>query len=527
MHTMYVQLLGNLKIECDNKPIEALSQPRLQSLFAYLVLHRDAPVPRRELATIFWLNSSESQARANLRRLLFDIRHAAHEIQNFIQISPQTIEWKKGAILKLDVENFIEKVNRASSIEEMRSAAALYSDDLLIDCYDDWIAPKREQLRLIFLDFLERLISNLENQHEYLEAINYAELMLRYDPLDEDSYLTLMRLHAARGNRAGIVQTYHACATAFRRELNIEPGPATRDAFEHFLNFNPEQTQLSTAQPRLIGRQGEWNQLKAAWNLAKMGQPQWVFLSGKEGIGKTRLAEELVEWARSMGIKTLTSRCYAAEMNLSYAPIKAFLRSHPLPHLDRLWLTELARLLPDLLVKVPGLPEPGLLAENWQRHRFFEALTRAILAEQPAVLFLDDMQWCDKDTLEWIQSLFHFKPQAQYILVSTLCLDKMCPEYPLATLWAALQHNAQVVHIEIQPLNESDTAVLLVNTLGYKFDVSLAAQIFQKTGGVPLQIIKFAWKGLAKTAAKHGRRRSFTSTPLKFNLPGIHLLHKS
>ncbi|HMN30743.1 MAG TPA: hypothetical protein PKE45_21500, partial [Caldilineaceae bacterium] len=103
--------------------------------------------------------------------------------------------------------------------------------------------------------------------------------------------------------------------------------------------------------------------------------------SGEAGIGKTRLAEELATWAGRQGIRTARTRAYAAEGALAYAPVAEWLRTDALRagwhRLDAVWLTELARILPELLVEQPRLPRPEPLSESWQRKRLFEALARA------------------------------------------------------------------------------------------------------------------------------------------------------
>ena len=101
---------------------------------------------------------------------------------------------------------------------------------------------------------------------------------------------------------------------------------------------------------------------------------------------------------------TAHTRTYAAEGRLAYTPLVEWLRTTALKarlaQLDTATLTELARLLPELLGERPGLPAPPPVAENWQRHRLFEALTKALLAgKQPLLLVLDDLQWCDQETL--------------------------------------------------------------------------------------------------------------------------------
>ena len=45
--------------------------------------------------------------------------------------------------------------------------------------------------------------------------------------------------------------------------------------------------------------------------------------SGEAGIGKTRIAEELLNWVERQGIATAIARCYATEGELAYAPVAA------------------------------------------------------------------------------------------------------------------------------------------------------------------------------------------------------------
>ena len=65
-----VRLLGAFSVVLDDEPLRGLNSARLQSLFAYLALHRDAPHLRQHLAFLFWPDSSEAQARNNLRQVL-------------------------------------------------------------------------------------------------------------------------------------------------------------------------------------------------------------------------------------------------------------------------------------------------------------------------------------------------------------------------------------------------------------------------------------------------------------------------
>ena len=86
-------------------------------------------------------------------------------------------------------------------------------------------------------------------------------------------------------------------------------------------------------------------------------------MAGEAGIGKTRLAEELLDWTARQGIASARTRCYAAEGRLAYGPITELLRGSALRvalrRLDLQSRAELARVLPELLAEKPGSGGPA------------------------------------------------------------------------------------------------------------------------------------------------------------------------
>ena len=219
-----------------------LGSARAESLLAYLLLHREAPQTRQRLAFLLWPDSSEPQARTNLRHLLHVLRRALPDADRFLEVTPLTLRWREDAPCWLDVAAFEDAVTRAERAEApdgrvaaLREAAGLYGGDLLESGYDEWLLEERERLRRRYLEALERLAELLEAEREHARAIGYAERLLREDPLREATYRLLMRLHDARGDRARALRTYHACAATLERELSVEPAAVTRRAYAALL----------------------------------------------------------------------------------------------------------------------------------------------------------------------------------------------------------------------------------------------------------------------------------------------------
>ena len=127
-----------------------------------------------------------------------------------------------------------------------------------------------------------------------------------------------MRLHALAGNRAAALRVYHACVTALAGELGVEPSQATFTSYERLLQADlagdatPELAKKHTT--ALIGRAAEWHTLQQTWRTAVAGNPHCVLVWGDAGIGKTRLAEELMAWARQQGYAVARAHCYAGTL---------------------------------------------------------------------------------------------------------------------------------------------------------------------------------------------------------------------
>ena len=292
-----IRLLGGVELRVEGERLAPLDSARAESLLACLLLNRNAPQQRRHLAFKLWPDSTEAQARTNLRHVLHNLRRALPDADRFIDAGPRTLQWRPETPLWLDVAVFEQAVAEG----RLEEAVEAYTGDLLEGNYDAWLLEERERLGQLHLQALNRLASRLEGEGRPAEALRCAQRILRHDPLREETYRLLMRLHDACGDRARALRTYHACATTLVRELGIEPSAATRGHYEALLEIGPGQ-EASAAAPAaptgaaLIGRQGERARLAELWRAAERGGARFVLVTGEAGIGKSRLVEELRSW---------------------------------------------------------------------------------------------------------------------------------------------------------------------------------------------------------------------------------------
>jgi len=285
-----IHLLGDFRLTYGDTPLLTVNTLRLQSLLAYLVLYRHTSQSRHHLAFLLWPDTPEAQAHTNLRTLLHRLRQALPEADRFLVADAQTVQWRLETPFALDVADFEQSLAQASSLPALQQAINLYQGDLLPGCYDDWILPHRERLRQKFSLALEQVIMRLESERDYPAAIRSTQRLLRHDPLHEATYRRLMRLHALNGDRAGVQRAYQDCLTTLRRELDVAPSPATRQAYERLAYIDTPITQRHNLPVQLIPFVGREEELAQLAQLLANPTCRLLTIVGPGGIGKTRLA---------------------------------------------------------------------------------------------------------------------------------------------------------------------------------------------------------------------------------------------
>jgi DNA-binding SARP family transcriptional activator len=488
-----INLLGSFSLKWKNEPLRVVHSPRLQSLLAYLVLNRCSPLSRRQIAFQFWPDSSENQAFSNLRNLIAKLRHYLPEESRFLFIFGSIIQWIPDAPFRLDIDEF--KIAAASG--DLERAVSLYAGDLLPDCYEDWIQPERDRLREEYNRVMDQLIRSREASRDYEGAIRCAQAYLHYDPLRESTYRRLMRLYSLKGDRTEAVRVFNLCKLTLECELGVEPEEETRKVYEQLLRVtgSPADGCIEMDQLPMIDRMQEFQLLVDKWRIAASGSSRMLLLLGEAGIGKTRLIDEFRLWAVRQGVTVAYARCYASQSRWAYVTAADLLRSPDikkgLVSLETVWLAEIARLLPELSTQSPDLPTLGPVKESWQQMGLFEALARGIFSAPPPVLLVvDDLQWADRETLQWLSYLVRFNPQAELLVIGCLRPEDASAGEVLEALRRDLQREGFLEEMELGPLNLVETQELVVSVSGHTCPPEVAQKVYNETEGNALFIVE-------------------------------------
>src|SRR5512139_630373 len=117
-----IQLFGSFQASADDTSLARLQTDRLQALLAYLVLQREQPLSRQQLAVTFWPDTTDTQARTNLRTLIARLREALPDADHYLAVDAQTVQWRSDAQCAIDVIEF----EQALDADRLTDAVALY-----------------------------------------------------------------------------------------------------------------------------------------------------------------------------------------------------------------------------------------------------------------------------------------------------------------------------------------------------------------------------------------------------------------
>lgn len=222
-----------------------------------------------------------------------------------------------------------------------------------------------------------------------------------------------------------------------------------------------------------------------------------VLMSGEPGVGKTTLAAELCQGAHADGATVLYGRC-DEDVGRPYKPfveaLGAFVAECSAPVVESVGdrhLSELSRIVPRVLERLPELAAPPSTEPDVERHLLFTAATAFFdhLARiEPVVLVIDDLHWADKASALLLRHLVETLDAAGVLIVGTYRDTDLEPAHPFADTLARLWREPSVTRLSVEGLDDDGVVELLEAFAGHDLDatgIELARTVRRETGGNP------------------------------------------
>ena len=407
MAGLKINLFGEFRVWRDEDPIESeeWGRQKARSLLKLLLTRPGHVFARDAILEALWPGAPPKSADHSLRTTVGLLRKALEPDLKRGPDSRYVIRQRPGYLFDRDsdcevdawefekhrkkAEAAQEAGDLAAAIDEYRAALELVRGVFLAeDPYEEWAMEARQEWQERHLGVFSNLSECLALKGRYTEAIEVCERALEMDGYREELHRRLMLYHYCAGEQGLALQTYRRYAKTLREELGSEPSPdlsrlktqiETRDvpgvdALRRYPRpRRPLRFPYSLGRTHFVGRDQEYALLAERLREAMEGSGGAVTVEGEAGVGKTRLVEEFLGYARTRGARVFSGRCYERELGPPLEPVTEALLS-----------TE----------------------EKLSGDGSYQALSRRLIqgsrGARGLVLFIDDVQWADPATLEFL-----------------------------------------------------------------------------------------------------------------------------
>ena len=503
-----IRLLGGFGVWIEEREIPevAFARRKARSLLKLLALQPGYKLHRDQILDLLWPGLDASAAAAQLYKAIHHVRHAIGQAEpgvsaeSLVALREEVVSLAAPGGVRTDIDAFERLAREALGVRNvgmLQRAIASYSGDLLpADLYEEWTEQSREALRQLHMQLLLELGDAHLGRGQLAEAADAFRQALARDPTTEAAHRGLMRVYAAQGNRTRALRQYQRCTEVLERELDVAPDQETARLHreiakgEGVLAMRPGIAPASEPAPPgpLAGREAETKTIAGLLAALNRKTGSVLALEGSAGIGKTRMAQEILQLARQRGYRTLFGATHQEEGRSAYAPfveaLRMALRTEGAP-VD-LIPVELAVSIPEIVPTAPVVAAPDRRAAQTE---LFAGVLRFLTAEArtaPVVLIHDDLHIADEGSLQLFHYLARQASQWPLLLVGTWRGE---PDLPpeLASVSGNLQRQGLLRRLVLSPLSEEESRDLLQQALGKgEVDPKLAREVHRFTGGNPL-----------------------------------------
>ena len=221
---------------------------------------------------------------------------------------------------------------------------------------------------------------------------------------------------------------------------------------------------MKVMRPQFVGRESEMKTLRAMLKDVLVGEQRVVLISGEAGVGKSRLVEELLGDARVYDFLSLKSAGREEGEQIYGALIDAF--------------QGMARLL-------GGETDKFSVMERWLQ------VLKRLRAKKPIVLCLEDIQWLDELTLEFLQYVLRDPEPCPFLLCLTCRWSNLEPLSEEIEKFIHSNEFAGATQIQLKNLSQEASGYLAASMLGERsIPLDALQTLFRETGGLPLFVVE-------------------------------------
>jgi tetratricopeptide (TPR) repeat protein len=454
-------------------------RPKEAALLAFLCDHSPRSFSRQYVASEMWPGRDIDSALHSLSQLVYQLRQKVPDLPIGSDVR---------ALSLAGVTSDVDHLRRLVDSRLYKEALDLLDGFLLNDepsatvCFRAWYDSQQQEV----LDLAERglhgLIVEGQDDSDWLCVSNVCHLLLQATIPPKVAYdgLIVFYLRNRQYQKAQQVHARLEEAYCVAPPLSQYQGIVGKDEATH------HQGEF-TKEVRFSGRMEELEGLRRLWLSAEGGKGQVALITGEAGIGKTRLAYQLLRRVALSGGRVWTARCHSAKRRIPFSGVAELLLDNVC---DEYVLSPEIKSLVEMFTAAGHAVAGRTIAGDHATYQVLDALLDAIgtLTEgRPLAVLVDDIQWADEFTARLLTLWALRLPKWRALLVMTARTHEaeQTPDWITQDLACENFHLGQLT---------IESAVEIVSSFEQKNSVSLVPELRNKitweSAGRPLLLLE-------------------------------------
>jgi eukaryotic-like serine/threonine-protein kinase len=519
---MEFRILGPLEALDEGRRVR-LGGSRQRALLAVLLLHRGETLTTDRLIDELWGERPPTTAAKTVRVYVSRLRKAlaggegdgsagvvaTREHGYELRLDPERLDAHRFERLVAEGRGELAAGRPGRAAAALEEALSLWRGPPLADlAYEPFAQREIARLDDLRVAALEQLIEAKLALGGHGEVVGQLETLITEHPYRERLRAQLMLALYRSDRQADALQAYQDARRTLVEQLGIEPGERLRELERAILAQDPGLHLAVAAEPAaaehaveaprsaFVGRERELAELVGGLDDAFAGRGRLFLLVGEPGIGKSRLAEELIAQARARGARILVGRCWEAGGAPAYWPwvqsLRAYVREAE-PDALRAQLgagaADLAQIVPELRERFPDLPQPPSLGSEEARFRLFDATAeflRNASERHPILFLLDDLHAADAPSLLLLRFLARELASTRMLVLGAYRDVDPMPGQPLTEMQAAVTREPVTRRLSLGGLSKRELEEFVELTASEIASPELVAALHEETEGNPL-----------------------------------------
>lgn len=291
-------MFGGLSLAGDGFEVRNFGTVRAAKLLTLLALTRSGRMHREQLAEHLWPDDFYDATRLRLRQELHRLKQALGPASELVGSSPSEV-WLDVA----NIETDLSVLENPSTVLGGEDWHRMVERPFLPGWEDEWVRTERDRAESSLVRSAVRHGHALLERGDPAAALALAQRLIATHPLHEDLRMVAVAAHSKLGSVAAALAEYQEYRHHVKEQFGAEPSAASQSKLQELV-AQPPTTQVfdwshsvPTPVEPLIGRD-ELVQ-RVVKSLGPPSSSRWVTLIGPGGIGKTRLAVEVVQHLRT------------------------------------------------------------------------------------------------------------------------------------------------------------------------------------------------------------------------------------